>query len=170
MHKRAQKYRNQITYILAGVVILLTFLITACSATTIQPELTPISHLFTPTPTNSSYANPSSTPLLPQKLRISNQSSFTIHDLYVRFPDERVEFRDVLPGVTTDYQVVSLGVYRYAAYDVVVDGQEYQQPVVDWMGESPMNGNAFTYILDVDPARWKTEGQVIRLVEVKKDQ
>ena len=110
-----------------------------------------------------------STPSQPQKLRITNRSAITIHDLYVRFPDEKIAFGDVLPGVTTDYQVFSRGVYRYAAYDVVVDGQEYQQPVTDWMGETPLDGEAFTYILGVDPAKWVTEGQVIQLIDVKAD-
>lgn len=106
------------------------------------------------------------TPVMIQKLRITNQSSFSIQNLVVRFPEDRVEFGDVLPGETTDFRVVPFGVYRYAAYDFEVEGQEYQQPVVDWVGESPMNGVAFTYILDVDPSTWETEGQVIWLVDV----
>ncbi len=109
------------------------------------------------------------TPAAPQKLRVTNHSARPIQHLVVRFPEGRADFGEVLPGVTTGYQVVPNGVFRYAAYDVVLDGRTYQQPVIDWVGESPMPGQYFTYVLDVDPAKWTTEGQVIRLVEVKAD-
>ena len=113
--------------------------------------------------------DPTTTPVTTQKLRITNQSTFLIQNLIVRFPEDKINFGDVLPGETTDYRDVPLGVYRYAAYDFEVDGQKYQQPVVDWVGESPMNGEAFTYILDVDPSKWETEGQVIRLVQMNEE-
>lgn len=105
-----------------------------------------------------------------QLLRITNQSKIPLHNLVVRFPDERIEFGDVSGGTTTEYREVSQGVYRYAAYDVEVNGQSYEQPVIDWVGETAMQGKNFTYIIDVDTARWKTEGQVIQLVEVSTDQ
>jgi hypothetical protein len=152
--------------ILSMMILLLGFLIlSGCSSAPGRAEPTVPSFSLIPTPQE----RPSTTPITPQRLRITNQSGLTIHDLRVRFPDETVEFGDVLPGLTTDYQVVSRGVYSYAAFNLVIDTQKYEQPVIDWVGESPMNGKAFTYLLDVDPLRWKTEGQVIRLVDVKKD-
>jgi len=105
-----------------------------------------------------------------QKLRIINQSNILLHNLVVVFPDERIEFGDVPGGTTTEYRDVPQGVYRYAAYYVEVNGQSYEQPVVDWVGETPMQGENFTYIIDVDPARWQKEGQVIQLVKVSTDQ
>ncbi|HRS75487.1 MAG TPA: hypothetical protein P5282_11170, partial [Anaerolineaceae bacterium] len=105
-----------------------------------------------------------------QRLRITNQSNIPLHNLVMRFPDERIEFGDVPGGTTTEYREAPQGVYRYTAYDVEVNGQEYQQPVVDWVGETPMQGENFTYIIDVDTARWQTEGQVIQLVQVSIDQ
>ena len=105
-----------------------------------------------------------------QKLRIINQSNIQLQNLVVVFPDERIEFGDV-PGVTsTNYRDVPQGVYRYAAYNFEVNGQKYAQPVVDWAGETPIQGENFTYIIDVDPSRWQTEGQVIQLVKVSIDQ
>jgi len=103
-------------------------------------------------------------------LRIINQSNILLHNLVVVFPDERIEFGDVPGGTTTEYRDVPQGVYRYAAYYVEVNGQSYEQPVVDWVGETPMQGENFTYIIDVDPARWQKEGQVIQLVKVSTDQ
>ncbi len=105
-----------------------------------------------------------------QKLRIINQSDIALHNMIVVFPDERIEFGDVPGGTTTEYRDVPQGVYRYAAYDVEVNGQSYEQPVVDWVGETPMQGENFTYTIDLDPARWQTEGRVIQLVQVSTDQ
>lgn len=138
--------------------IMLSFTVAACSGqqkTAVNSE---------PTEEKST-----STPINYQKLRITNQSTFSINNLVVRFPEDQVVFGDVPSGETTDYRVVPHGVYRYAAYDFEVDGQKYQQPVVDWVGESPLNGKVFTYILDVDPSKWETEGQVIWLEQVIED-
>jgi len=124
-------------------------------------------------PSESKATIPAKTPdaqSQPQLLRITNQSNIPLHNLVLRFPDERIEFGDVPGGTTTEYRGVPQGVYRYAAYDVEVNGQSYEQPVIDWVGETAMQGKNFTYIIDVDTARWKTDGQVIQLVEVSTDQ
>ncbi len=101
-----------------------------------------------------------------QQLRIINQSDIPLQNLIVIFPEERIEFGDVPARETTGYRPAPRGVYPYAAYHVELNGQAYAQPVIDWVGESPMPGDAFTYILDADPSRWEAEGWVIRLVEV----
>ena len=87
------------------------------------------------------------------RLRITNSGAEPIDDLVVLFPGEEVAFGDVAPGETTEYKAVGEGVYRYAAYRFQVDGQEITQPVIDWVGEEPVQGDAFTYVLDYDPAR-----------------
>ncbi len=105
-----------------------------------------------------------------QKLRIINQSNIHIQNLVVVFPDERIAFGDVSGVASTNYRDVPQGVYRYAAYTFEVNGQKYDQPVVDWVGETPMQGEKFTFIIDVDPARWQSEAQMIQLVKVSIDQ
>ena len=107
---------------------------------------------------------------MPQYLRVSNQSDLLLKNLVVVFPNERIAFGDVPAGETTGYQAAPSGVYRYAAYSVEVDGRQYDQPVLDWVGETPVTGAAFTYTLEADPSRWESEGQVIRLVGVQADQ
>jgi len=39
-----------------------------------------------------------------QRLRITNQSNIPLHNLVVRFPDERIEYGDVTGGTTTEYR------------------------------------------------------------------
>ena len=87
------------------------------------------------------------------RLRVTNGGAQPIAELVVLFPEEEVVFGDVAPGETTDYESVSEGVSRYAAYRFQVNGEEVTQPVLDWVGEEPMPGEAFTYVLDYDPTR-----------------
>ncbi len=85
------------------------------------------------------------------QLRITNASEFIFDRVVVIFPQEQITFEAVAPGATTAYQPVPGGVYRYAAYEMTFDGRKIRQPVIDWVGEVPMAGNAFTYVLSFDP-------------------
>lgn len=157
-----------------SVFIMAIIILSACQPPTASTEAT---STVQTTPPGISVAAITATPAedLPsisplQKLRIINQSDLLLHNLVIVFPDERIEFGDVAGGTTTDYRYVPQGVYSYAAYNVEVNGQSYEQPVIDWVGETPLQGENFTYIIDVDPARWLTEGQVIQLIKVSLDQ
>ncbi len=150
--------------ILTGAMLMLALLLSSCASGAL-----PVNSISSPTALNSPSPFPTSTPPIPQMLRVTNHGTFTLSNLRVRFPDETVDFGEVPPGATSAYHTFTRGVYRYAAYDVTVDGKMYQQPVVDWVGEQPMEGSAFTYLLDVNPAWWSTEGQVIRLLQVSAD-
>jgi hypothetical protein len=102
------------------------------------------------------------------RLRITNGGAVTIENLTILFPDDRVEFGDVAPGQTTDYEDVPNGVYSYAAYELEIGGQMVTQPVIDWVGEEPLDGMAFTYTLEIDPGRPLL--QSVQLVEVTTDE
>jgi WD40 repeat protein len=146
---------------LARILLLFILLLAGCTKTT-EPEK--------PIQSTSPTVISTNTPGTPQKLRISNQSGLALHHLVVVFPNDRIEFGDVPAGVTTDFKTVPHGVYRYAAYEVEVNGQKYAQPVMDWVGETPASGVDFTYFIQVDPSKWSTEGQVIQLSRVQEDQ
>lgn len=102
------------------------------------------------------------------RLRVTNGGSVPASALTVLFPRDEIEFGDVAPGATTGYRTVPNGVYRYAAYRLVVNGQTVTQPVIDWVGESPMEGTAFTYTIAVNPNRPGI--LVVDLVGVAKDE
>ena len=87
------------------------------------------------------------------QLRVTNAGTVPIENLVVLFPDEEIEFGDVPAGATTEYKPVPEGVYRYAAYRFELAGSSVTQPVLDWMGEEPIDGEAFTYVIDLDPSR-----------------
>lgn len=86
----------------------------------------------------------------PARLRVTNHSSFTIEQVTLIFPHERITFGPVAAGASSDYQTLSFGVYRYAAYEMQIDGQTIGQAVADWVGEQPLAGDQFTYVLTVD--------------------
>ena len=97
------------------------------------------------------------------RLRITNTSGIDLDQVVVIFPDERITFGPLAAGATSDYQPVRHGVYGYAAYEVTFDGQTINQPVLDWMGATPLQGEAFTYAVTVDPEqpRWQmVQGEV----------
>jgi hypothetical protein len=101
------------------------------------------------------------------RLRIRNGGSFPATKLTVLFPMDQIDFGDVAPGATTAYRPVPNGVYRYAAYRLEVDGQIVTQPVIDWVGEVPMDGTAFTYTIALDPSRPRL--QIVQLIGVTED-
>ena len=97
------------------------------------------------------------------RLRVANVGAVPIRDLTVMFPDERVGFGDVPAGATTGYEDFRHGVYSYAAYRFEIDGALVSQPVIDWVGEEPPPGEAFTYSVAL-------EGGRIELVGVTSDE
>jgi hypothetical protein len=97
------------------------------------------------------------------RLRIANNGPQALEDLVVLFPDARIEFGDIPAGETSEYQVVTGGVYNYAAYEYTQDGQQMVQPVIDWVGETGRMQGDFTYVLSYDPTR--TDMLAIELVQ-----
>jgi hypothetical protein len=84
------------------------------------------------------------------QLRITNLGDTPIRNLTVLFPKDQVAFGDIAVAESTVYREVPHGVYRYAAYRFEVDGGLVTQPVIDWVGEVPMDGESFTYGLALD--------------------
>ena len=120
-----------------------------------------------PTSASATSSVPTQGPGTAPGLRLVNAGSVGVAGLVVVFPDERVEFGDVAAGAATTYRPVGKGVYRYAAYQAQLGGRTVSQPVIDWVGESPMTGEAFTYTFDAtEGPPW---GVNIRLVGVTRD-
>jgi hypothetical protein len=103
-----------------------------------------------------------------QRLRIKNSSTVPIENLTVIFLQERVVFGTIAPGAMSEYKIFPKGVYGYAAYEYKLNDKTVTQPVIDWVGESPIDGSTFTYTLDFNPAR--PQMQQIDLVTVTRDQ
>ena len=110
-----------------------------------------------------------------QQLRITNSGNTDIIGLVVLFPGpsadaeaSKVEFGDIPAGQTSEYRNVPGGVYRYAAYEYILDGQGEGQFVIDWVGERPMVGKKFTYQIALDLK--KVVGDRVNLITVLVDE
>jgi hypothetical protein len=134
---------------------LAALLLAACGAGGAGPQATP-----------SPQASPTAEAAGPV-LRITNNSEIDIERLVVIFPEDRVDFGAIAGGATTEYLPVPNGVYHYAAYELEVGGERYELPVIDWMGEEPVPGEAFTWRVDVNPDRGQWE--IIQLVQATVD-
>ena len=111
-----------------------------------------------------------STPTSPKdtRLRVFNSGAVAIQGLVIQFPASTVTFGTVSAGTTTTYLQVPNGVYAYGAFLFVVDGILVRQPVIDWVGESPLDGTAFTYSLELVTS--PSGGSMIRLTKVSRDE
>lgn len=111
-----------------------------------------------------------------QQLRITNSGNTDIKGLVVVSPAgqgwdagiSRIEFGDLPAGQTSEYQNTSSGVYRYAAYEYVLDARVVRQPVIDWVGEEPMTGKKITYQIMLDLN--KVTGNQVSLITVLIDE
>ena len=101
------------------------------------------------------------------RLRLINNGDYLITDLKIIFPKDEIAFGDVKAGAVTEYRDVPNGVYRYAAYKYELNGEVVTQPVIDWVGETPLEGISFTYTITYDPN--KPQGPAIQLLEVTED-
>ena len=114
---------------------------------------------------SASPAQTSPTPHAPQ-LRITNSGPGSIGDLTVVFPRDKVFFGNVPAGGTTKYLMVPGGVYRYSAAFFSANGKNGNLLVMDWGGEAPMEGQAFTYTVQVVEGQYSPN---FRIVNVKRD-
>ncbi|MGA9533149.1 MAG: hypothetical protein WBR18_10580 [Anaerolineales bacterium] len=148
---------------LALLVILASFSVASCSTVarpTPPPDATTIETMAaesSPVPTQQ-----------PTRLRITNSGKMSVVDLTVYFPEDEIRLGNIAAGTTTGYQTVPNGVYGYAAYRFDLDGEPVLQPVIDWVGELPLEGDSFTYVIDFNSNR--RQGEMIRLIEVTLDE
>lgn len=124
----------------------------------------------TPTPMREHTSAPTSA-----QLRIMNVGGEDIKNLTAMFPAESanspailVKFGDVAAGSTSTYVLAPRGVYAYAAYEYEREGRRILQPVMDWVGEKPMEGKKFTYQIVLNLS--KRAGEQIELATVMVDE
>jgi hypothetical protein len=115
----------------------------------------------------SAERTPRGAPSAGPQLRIVNAGTTPVMQLTVLFPRDEIAFGDVAPGAMTEYRSVPRGVYRYAAYRFMRDGEPMVQPVIDWVGEEAMDGQDFTYTIALTADR--SGRPVIVLTSVNRD-
>jgi hypothetical protein len=98
------------------------------------------------------------------ELRVHNAGTEPLVALTVYSPGSEVDFGTISPGQTSGYRVMPGGVYSYSAFAFTHDGERVEQPVIDFVGESPMRGSRFTYTLNLNttPTRFLAITSVVR--------
>ena len=131
--------------ILWGFPLVALLVLSGCGGSPAGPPPPPITSPISPPPVNAC-----AIPL--QRLRIRNVGKKPIKDLTVLFPGVELKFGNVDVGQTTAF-VPACAVYGYAAYRYAVAGHIETQPVIDWVGESPLIALGITYDIDFDETR-----------------
>jgi len=157
-----------------GGLLLLMVLTTACGSGVVATAVVATQVVATQVVATEAVATVPPTTMPRQQLRIVNEGRADIKGLAVLFPGAtamaeatQIPFGDVAVGETTAYREVPSGVYRYAAYMYLLEGKTVTQPVIDWVGESPMAGTQFTYRIKLDLG--KVQGNQMELIEALVD-
>ena len=98
------------------------------------------------------------------RVRVVNDSATDLSGLRLLFPKDDVEIGEVAAGAASGYVTVPRGVYGYSAFSVLRDGEQVIQPVIDFVGESPLPIDDYTYVLGVD-----NEGRIELLTVMRVD-
>ena len=62
----------------------------------------------------------------------------------------RLEFDRIAPGEVTDYRSAN-GAYSYGYLDVLVDGVRRTLQPIDYVGEEPLDGGEYTFVITIEP-------------------
>lgn len=87
------------------------------------------------------------------RIRVVNDSTEELRDLHLLFPEDEVVVGDVAAGAASGYVEVPQGVYGYSAFRYLHGGESVVQRVTDFVGESPLPIDDYTYLLGVDSDR-----------------
>ena len=143
------------------VFFLVLFVLVGCLST-VTPTPLPLHPTSTSLhPTQLPESSPTSQP---SRLRVMNSGKMTVENFSILFPEDEIQFGDIHPDMTTEYQNVPKGVFGYAAYRFEIDGQVILQPVMDWVGEVPLDGEIFTYIINFNSNR--SQWEMVKLLEI----
>ena len=118
-----------------------------------------------------SCAQPGSAPPVSQssssvsRIRVVNDSAEAVRDLHLLFPEDEVAVGDVAAGSASGYVEVPHGVYNYSAFRFLRGGESVVQPVIDFVGETPLPIDDYTYVLGVDRDR----GDLLEIHTVLRD-
>ena len=82
------------------------------------------------------------------EVRVRNGSSFVLDEARLLLPRGTLSYSDLQPGQETAYSVVSKA-YHHASAEVVIGADTARLHVIDYVGETPLDGGRYTYIMRV---------------------
>lgn len=91
------------------------------------------------------------------EVRVRNGSNLLVNEASVFLPGQTLEYSNLEAGEDTPYIEVGKA-YDYASAQVVVGQDTARIQVIDYVGETPLKGGRYTYILRVFPGTPLTMG------------
>lgn len=82
------------------------------------------------------------------EVRVRNGSSLLMDEVSLFLPGGTLSFSDLQPGEESSYSQVSKA-YHIASAEVVIGPDTARIQVIDYVGEEPLDGGRYTYILRV---------------------
>jgi hypothetical protein len=82
------------------------------------------------------------------EVRVRNGSSHNLDEVSLFLPRGTLSYSDLQPGEETSYSQVSKA-YDYASAEVVIGQDTARIQVIDYVGETPLGGGRYTYIVRV---------------------
>ena len=91
------------------------------------------------------------------EIRVRNGSNLMVDEAVLYLPSQVLEYSNLDVGEATPYSQVQKA-YYYASAQVVVGQDTARIQVIDYVGETPLKGGRYTYILRVFPGTPLTLG------------
>lgn len=82
-------------------------------------------------------------------LRVTNVSETDFESVFVSFPQGDADFGEVAAGEITSYHELP-GAYHYGYVEVVAEGDTLRMMPIDYVGEKPLEGGRYTFVLDIE--------------------
>jgi hypothetical protein len=82
----------------------------------------------------------------PVEVRVRNESDLTFDEGVIYFHMDSITFPGLQPGESTPYKEVERA-YDYATAQVVTGADTARLQVIDFVGETPLDGGEYTYVL-----------------------
>lgn len=82
-------------------------------------------------------------------IRVKNNSSYSMEDVTVGFPEEEIQYGDIRSGEESTFMEVTKA-YRYAYIKTIVNEKELVLQPIDYVGESLLDPGLYTYELNLD--------------------
>lgn len=90
--------------------------------------------------------------LLGVSIRLLNVSNYDFKNIIVDTSTGERSFEDINAGESSDYQIFQLA-YRYAFIELEIDGATYTLQPIDYVGETPLENQLYTYQLDANDSQ-----------------
>lgn len=97
-------------------------------------------------------------------IRLSNVSPYEFHNIVVNTTTGNIDFGALKSGQKTEYKTFETA-YRYAFFELEIEGETYSIQPRDYVGETPLENGNYTYQIDTDDSQEQHGKLTLNLIE-----